>query len=143
MLRRVALMAQGGGNVVLIGSRHSAGTLALQEFLTRNSQPYGYIDVERDEAVQDTLDRFGVGVEDIPVLICRGTRVLHKPTIEDVADCLGLNDLNETVVRDLVVVGAGPAGLSTPGYAAALAVAGLWVRDGSPGGQGASGCLRG
>src|SRR2546425_11361883 len=114
MLRRLALMAQGGGNVVLIGSRHCAGTLALQEFLTRNSQPYGYIDLEGDEAAQETLDRFGVGVEDIPVLICRGTRVLRRPTIEDVADCLGLNDLNETVVRDLVVVGAGPAGVWTP-----------------------------
>jgi len=138
MLRRVALMAQGGGNVVLIGSRHSAGTLALQEFLTRNSQPYGYIDVERDEAVQDTLDRFGVGVEDIPVLICRGTRVLHKPTIEDVADCLGLNDLNETVVRDLVVVGAGPAGLSTAVYAASEGLDVLVIEAGSPGGQAGS-----
>ena len=138
MLRRVALMAQGGGNVVLIGSRHSAGTLALQEFLTRNSQPYGYIDVERDEAVQDTLDRFGVGVEDIPVLICRGTRVLRKPTIEDVADCLGLNDLNETVVRDLVVVGAGPAGLSTAVYAASEGLDVLVIEAGSPGGQAGS-----
>ena len=138
MLRRVALMAQGGGNVVLIGSRHSAGTLALQEFLTRNSQPYGYIDVERDEAVQDTLDRFGVGVEDIPVLICRGTRVLHKPTIEDVADCLGLNDLNETVVRDLVVVGAGPAGLSTAVYAASEGLDVLVIEASSPGGQAGS-----
>src|SRR5439155_2074294 len=112
MLRRLALMAQGGGNVVLIGSRHSAGTLAIQEFLTRNSQPHGYLDVERDAAVQETLDKFGVGVEDVPVLICRGTQVLRKPTIEDVADCLGLNDFNETVVRDLAVIGAGPGGLS-------------------------------
>src|SRR2546422_34655 len=138
MLRRVALMAQGGGNVVLIGSRHSAGTLALQEFLTRNSQPYGYIDVERDEAVQDTLDRFGVGVEDIPVLICRGTRVLRKPTIEDVADCLGLNDLNETVVRDLVVVGAGPAGLSAAVYAASEGLDVLVIEAYAPGGQAGS-----
>src|SRR2546428_5805811 len=119
MLRRVALMAQGGGNVVLIGSRHSAGTLALQEFLTRSSQPYGYIDVEGDTAVQETLDRFGVGVEDVPVVICRGTRVLRQPTIEDVAGCLGLSDLNEAVVRDLVVIGAGPAGVAAPRLRAA------------------------
>src|SRR5438093_555058 len=104
-LRRVFLMAQGGSNIVLIGSRHSAGTLDLQEFLTRNSQPYGYIDVEQDAAVQETLDKFGVGVEDLPVLICRGTRVLRKPTIEAAADCLGLSQINETAVRDLVVVG--------------------------------------
>jgi thioredoxin reductase (NADPH) len=138
MLRRLLLMAQGGSNVVLIGSRHSSGTLALQEFLTRNSQPYGYLDVERDEAVQETLDRFGVGVEDVPVFICRGTRVLRKPTIEDVADCLGLNELNETAVRDLVVVGAGPAGLSTAVYAASEGLDVLLIEAGSPGGQAGS-----
>ena len=52
MLRRCALMARGYGNVVLIGSRHSAGTLAIQEFLTRNNQPYAYIDVDVDAEVQ-------------------------------------------------------------------------------------------
>src|SRR5882762_865907 len=138
MLRRLALMAQGGGNIVLVGSRHCAGTLALQEFLTRNSQPYGYIDVEGDEAVQETLDRFGVGVDDIPVLICRGTRALRKPTIEEVADCLGLNELKETVVRDLVIVGAGPAGLSTAVYAASEGLDVLVIEAGSPGGQAGS-----
>ena len=138
MLRRVALMAQGGRNVVLIGSRHSAGTLALQEFLTRNSQPYGYIDVERDTAVQETLDKFGVGVEDVPVFICRGTQVLRKPTIEEVADCLGLNELNATVMRDLVVIGAGPAGLSTAVYAASEGLDVLVIEASSPGGQAGS-----
>jgi thioredoxin reductase (NADPH) len=138
MLRRLILMAQGGGNVVLIGSRHSAGTLALQEFLTRNSQPHGYIDVEGDAAVQETLEKFGVGVEDVPVLICRGTRVLRKPTIEEVADCLGLNDLNETVVRDLAVIGAGPAGLSTAVYAASEGLDVLVIEARAPGGQAGS-----
>ena len=138
MLRRVFLMAQGGANVVLIGSRHSAGTLALQEFLTRNSQPYGYLDVERDAAVRDTLDRFGVAVEDVPVLICRGTRVLRKPTIEEVGDCLGLNEINETVVRDLVVIGAGPAGLSAAVYAASEGLDVLVIEADAPGGQAGS-----
>jgi thioredoxin reductase (NADPH) len=138
ILRRLFLMAQGGSNIVLIGSRHSAGTLDLQEFLTRNSQPYGYIDVEQDAAVQDTLDKFGVGVEDVPVFICRGTRVLRKPTVEQVADCLGLNELNETVVRDLLVVGAGPAGLSTAVYAASEGLDVLVIESSAPGGQAGS-----
>jgi len=67
ILRRLALVERGYGNVVVIGSRHSAGTLAIQEFLTRNSQPYAYLDVDRDVDVQATLDSFGVGVEDVPV----------------------------------------------------------------------------
>ena len=135
MLRRVFLVAQGGGNVVLIGSRHCAGTLALQEFLTRNSQPYGYLDLEKDPAVQETLDRFGMTVEDIPVLICRGTKVLRKPTIEEVAGCLGLDRFDETNVRDVVVVGAGPAGLSAAVYAASEGLDVLVVEAEAPGGQ--------
>jgi thioredoxin reductase (NADPH) len=138
MLRRVALMSQGGSNVVLIGSRHSPGTLALQEFLTRNSQPYGYIDADRDAAVQESLDRFGVGVEDVPVFICRGTKVLRKPAIEEVAECLGLSDVDESVVRDLVVVGAGPAGLSAAVYAASEGLDVLVIEANAPGGQAGS-----
>ncbi len=138
MMRRVLLMAQGGANIVLIGSRHSAGTLALQEFLTRNSQPYSYLDVEKDEAVQGTLDRFAVGVGDIPVLICRGTHALRQPTIEQVARCLGLDTLKEIEVRDLVIIGAGPAGLSTAVYAASEGLDVLVIEARSPGGQAGS-----
>src|SRR5262245_34490619 len=76
MLRRALLMTWSVGNVVLIGSRHSVGTLALQEFLTRNNQPYAYLDADHDAGVQTTLERFGMEVDDVPVLICTGRKVL-------------------------------------------------------------------
>src|SRR5207249_4136955 len=135
ILRRLALVERGYGNVVVIGSRHSAGTLAIQEFLTRNSQPYAYLDVDRDVDVQATLDSFGVGVDDVPVVICRGERVLKKPAIEDVADCLGLNRLNQEAVRDRVVIGAGPSGLAAAVYAASEGLDVLVVEANAPGGQ--------
>jgi thioredoxin reductase (NADPH) len=135
MLRRCALMARGYGNVVLIGSRHSAGTLAIQEFLTRNNQPYAYIDVDADSGVQATFDTFGVGVGDVPVFICRGERVLKKPTTDEVGECLGLNEVNEEVLRDLVVIGAGPAGLAAAVYAASEGLDVLVVESSAPGGQ--------
>ena len=138
MLRRIALVAQGHGNAVLIGSRHSAGTLAIQEFLTRNNQPYAYLDVDQDAEVQTTLDSFGVGVGDVPVFICRGERVLKKPTIDEVGDCLGLNQVNEEVLRDLVVIGAGPAGLAAAVYAASEGLDVLVVESSAPGGQAGS-----
>src|SRR5215207_8406334 len=89
ILRRVELIARGLGDVVLIGSTHSAGTLRVQEFLTRNSHPYSYVDLERSPDVQSLLDRFHVTVADIPVLICRSDVVLKNPTNAEVAACLG------------------------------------------------------
>jgi thioredoxin reductase (NADPH) len=138
LMRRIALMAAGLGQVVLIGSRFSAGTLALQEFLTRNSVPYAYLDVDRDANVQSTLEGFGVTVDDVPVVICRGTSVMKKPTIEEVAGCLGLNAVNEGVVRDVVIVGAGPSGLASAVYAASEGLDALVLEASAPGGQAGS-----
>ena len=136
--RRTLLISRNAGNVVLIGSRHSASTLTLQEFLTRNNQPYEYIDADRDTSVQATLEGFGVGVDDIPVFICSGRQVLKKPTIEEVAECLGLNRLSRDVVRDLVVIGAGPAGLAAAVYGASEGLDVLVVESTAPGGQAGS-----
>ena len=137
-LRRTLVMTRGAGNVVLIGSPHSAGTLALQEFLTRNSQPYAYLDADRDASVQKTLEGFGVGVDDVPVLICSGKQVLKKPTIEEAAACLGLSRLSRDVVRDVVVIGAGPAGLAAAVYGASEGLDVLVLESTAPGGQAGS-----
>jgi thioredoxin reductase (NADPH) len=138
ILRRTLLMTRSAGNIVLIGSRHSAGTLTLQEFLTRNNQPYAYLDADRDTGVQTTLEGFGVGVDDVPVFICSGKQVLKKPTIEEVAECLGINRLSRDVVRDLVVIGAGPAGLAAAVYGASEGLDVLVLESTAPGGQAGS-----
>ena len=138
ILRRALLMTRSAGNVVLIRSRHSAGTLTLQEFLTRNNQPYAYLDADRDSGVQTTLEGFGVGVDDVPVFICSGKQVLKKPTIEEVAECLGLNRWSRDVVRDLVVIGAGPAGLAAAVYGASEGLDVLVLESTAPGGQAGS-----
>src|SRR2546429_3594046 len=71
ILRRLELIARGSGDLILIGSSHSLDTFRIKEFLTRNYQPYSYIDLERDAEVQELLDRFHVAITDLPVLICR------------------------------------------------------------------------
>jgi thioredoxin reductase (NADPH) len=91
VLRRVYLIANSVGDAVLIGSSHSADTLRLKAFLSRNGHPYTYLDVEHDPDVQLMLDQFGIRATDIPVLICRGELVLRNPSNSQAAECFGLN----------------------------------------------------
>jgi thioredoxin reductase (NADPH) len=136
VLRRVRLIAQGVGDVVLVGSSHSAGTLRVQEFLTRNGHPHSYIDLDRDSGVQELLDRFHFSVADVPVAICRGELVLRNPTNRQIADCLGFNEsIDQTQVRDVVIVGAGPAGLAAAVYGASEGLDVLVLESNAPGGQ--------
>jgi thioredoxin reductase (NADPH) len=139
ILRRVELVAAGVGDVVLVGSTHSAGTLRIKEFLMRNGHPYSYIDLERDPEVQNLLDGFHIAASDIPVLICRGALVLRNPTNQQVADCLGFNaSINQTQMRDVVIIGAGPAGLAAAVYGASEGLDVLVLEKSSPGGQAGS-----
>lgn len=139
ILRRVRLIARGLGDVVLLGSMHCAGTLRVKEFLGRNAHPYSFVDLDHDSDVQVLLDRFHVSHVDVPVLICRGERVLRNPTDAQIAECLGLNEpiaTDHTV--DVVVVGAGPAGLSAAVYAASEGLDVLLIEARAPGGQAGS-----
>jgi len=139
ILRRLELIARGYGDVVLVGSTHCAGTLRIKEFLTRNGHPYAYVDLDVDDDVQALLDRFEVSVDDIPVLICRGTVVLRNPTNGQIADCLGFNDaIDQTKSRDVVVIGGGPSGLSAAVYAASEGLDVLVVEGAAAGGQAGS-----
>jgi thioredoxin reductase (NADPH) len=136
ILRRLELIAREVGDIVLIGSSHSLDTLRIKEFLTRNYQPYSYIDLERDAEVQETLDRFSLSIDDLPVLICRGTAVLRNPTNEEITECLGFNEgIDQAHVRDLIIVGAGPAGLAAAVYAASEGLDVLVLESSGPGGQ--------
>jgi len=136
ILRRVELVTSGMGDAVLIGSMHSPGTLRIKEFLTRNGHPYSYVDLDHESDVQAMLDHFHVAVTDIPVLICRGELVLRNPSNSEVAECLGFNEaIDQTHVRDLVIVGAGPAGLAAAVYGASEGLDVLVVESAAPGGQ--------
>src|SRR5918997_1241782 len=139
ILRRVELIAAGVGDIILIGSTHSASTLRIKEFLMRNGHPYSYIDLERDPDVQNLLDNFKISASEIPVLICRGQVVLRNPSNQQIADCLGFNEsIDQTHVRDLVVIGAGPSGLAAAVYGASEGLDVLVLETNSPGGQAGS-----
>ncbi len=139
ILRRLALISRGQGNVILMGSRHSAETLRLREFLSRNEHPYTYVDLDTDKASQELLDRFEVKLDEIPVAVCNARFVLRNPSIQQLADCLGLNSaIDESQVRDLIIVGAGPSGLAAAVYAASEGLDVLVIEAATPGGQAGS-----
>jgi thioredoxin reductase (NADPH) len=139
VLRRLELIDRGKGNVVLLGSNHSANTLELREFLTRNGHPFAYLDLDTDPSSQALLDRFNVQMGDVPMVICNNRNVLRNPSIHALTECLELNgaiDLSKT--RDVIIIGAGPAGLAAAVYAASEGLDVLIIEKGAPGGQASS-----
>lgn len=140
ILRRVELIKRNQGSIILMGSRHCADTLRLREFLTRNGQPYTYLDLDSDKGAQELLDRFEVKLEEVPVVICGNSgAVMRNPSIQKLADCIGFNlNIDETQIRDLIIVGAGPSGLAAAVYAASEGLDALVIETISPGGQAGS-----
>ena len=139
ILRRVELIAAGVGDIVLIGSTYSASTLRIKEFLMRNGHPYSYIDLERDPDVQNLLDNFKISASEIPILICRGQLVLRNPSNQEIAACLGFNEsIEQSHVRDLIIIGGGPSGLAAAVYGASEGLDVMVLETGSPGGQAGS-----
>src|SRR6202140_2771389 len=136
ILRRMGIIESGRSEVLLLGSDHSADTLRLREFLTRNARPYVNIDIEHDADAQALLERFHVRGEDVPVVICRGGELLKNPSNGDVAECLGINaPPADDRVHDLLIIGAGPAGLAAAVYAASEGLDVRMVETFAPGGQ--------
>jgi thioredoxin reductase (NADPH) len=136
ILRRVALISEGLGNVIVLGSQHSSNTLRLREFLTRNGHPHRYVDLDSDQASQELLDRFDIKLEDIPVVICSGTSVLRNPTNQRLAECLGFTGRTDQYrIHDVAIVGGGPAGLAAAVYAASEGLDAVVIESEFPGGQ--------
>jgi len=135
ILRRVALLSE-GSDLVLVGSQHSANTLRIREFLSRNGQPFVYQDVETDPSVQAMLDSFHIGVSEVPVIVCAGGHVLKNPSLESLAEKLGLaGTLDSNELRDVIIVGAGPAGLAAAVYGASEGLDVLVLDSTAAGGQ--------
>jgi len=136
ILRRMGILESGLSDVIVLGSSNAGDTLRIREFLTRNGRPYVNLDIDRDADAHALLERFQLAPEEIPVVICRGGEVLKNPDNRGLAECLGINaPRDDDAVHDLVVIGAGPAGLAAAVYAASEGLDTCVVEAFGPGGQ--------
>jgi thioredoxin reductase (NADPH) len=136
ILRRVGLIRHVHGGVVVVGPAHTADTLRLQQFLSRNAYPHRLLDTEHDAEAGGFLDCFSLTAADLPVVIAPGHRVLRNPSLAQMADDLGLTEtFDHAKVFDLAVVGAGPAGLAAAVYGASEGLQTIVIESMAPGGQ--------
>ena len=117
ILRRVGLMEQGIGPVI-VGPAQNADVVRLDGFLTRNGHPHQVFD-ERDECGQYIIERYNIDPHDLPIVLCPGGQLLRNPSENELARCIGMVGTIDSSKRfDVIIVGAGPAGLAAAVYAA-------------------------
>lgn len=119
ILRRVLVLETGAGGPVILGHPQDPNVLRLEDFLRRNGHPQQTLNAATDSGAHALIERFRIGHAELPIVLCPNGELLRNPTETELARCLGLLvDIDSGRVYDIVVVGAGPAGLSAAVYAA-------------------------
>ncbi len=121
--------------VRVIGSRYSQDTFRIRDFLAKNRMPYTWLDLENDPLVKLLLQQFGLTEADTPVVASGQRLLLRNPSNRELAEALGFRRPLERAMYDLVVVGAGPAGLAAAVYGASEGLRTLVLERTAPGGQ--------
>ncbi|MBY0522046.1 MAG: FAD-dependent oxidoreductase [Gemmataceae bacterium] len=119
----------------VLGSRYSQDTFRIRDFLAKNQVPFTWLDLESDPQVTQLLQRFGVSEADTPVVAWGNKLLLRNPSNRRLAEALGLRGPLEQTVFDLVIVGAGPAGLAAAAYGASEGLSTVVLERAAPGGQ--------
>jgi thioredoxin reductase (NADPH) len=136
ILRRVGLIELGGVGSILVGNPGAPNLVRLQGFLGRNGYPYTVLDATSDADGRAVVQRFGVLLDELPLMVCPNGTLLKRPTDAEAGACLGITpDLDPERVYDVAVVGAGPAGLAAAVYASSEGLSVLVVDNHAFGGQ--------
>src|SRR6195256_2841186 len=118
ILRRVGLLETGAGGPLIVGRAENGDVLRLEGFLRRNGHPRQRLDPETDPEAKALIDRFHVDAGQLPIVLCPGGQLLRNPSEAELARCIGLvSPIDPDRLYDVVIVGAGPAGLAAAVYA--------------------------
>jgi thioredoxin reductase (NADPH) len=135
ILRRVGLIESGAGPII-VGDEANADVLRLTNFLRRNGHPFHQLDPDKDACARTLIERFEVEPEELPIVLCLQGQLLRNPSEDQLARCVGLvGPIDGNRLYDVVVIGAGPAGLATSVYAASEGLSVLTIDCRSFGGQ--------
>jgi thioredoxin reductase (NADPH) len=134
LIRRSILLGLGAG-LRILGSRHSADSRRLRDFCARNRLPHQWLDAEQDGQAERLVQQLGLAPADMPVVLLYGRQVLRNPSNAELASALGLPAHGREGTADVVVVGAGPAGLAASVYAASEGLSTLTLEAIATGGQ--------
>ncbi len=135
-LMRRSLLLESRAGLKIVGSRYSPDTTRLREFAVRNRLPHSWTDLEEDPEAEALLGKVGVAPAETPVVIWHGANVLRNPSGAELSRAIGLGEeVTPEEVHDLVVVGAGPAGLAAAVYGSSEGLSTLILDGVAPGGQ--------
>jgi thioredoxin reductase (NADPH) len=133
--RRIGIMGEATGGVTLLGHAGDPETTELQRFLVRNSYPHRIVEAPTEDLTDPAIT--GHDAEPTyPAIVLSDARILHRPTIAQLADELGITELPDPhLIYDVIVVGAGPSGLAAAVYAASEGLCTIAIEGTAPGGQ--------
>ena len=135
LLRQETVLSQYEGGLKLIGTSNSKETYAIRDFMDKNHLWYNFLDVASSKNAEDLLTHFGLTQEDLPILINSEAKLCQNPTLEELARYTGVLMEFDDTIFDVLVIGAGPAGLAASVYAASEGLEVVTIDGKAPGGQ--------
>ena len=136
ILRRVGLLETGAGGPVIVGQAESGDVLRLENFLRRNGHPHQTLNAATDPEAKALIERFHVDSGQLPIVLCPGGQLLRNPGEDELARCIGLvGPIDPDRIYDVVIIGAGPAGLAAAVYAGSEGLSALVLDCRAFGGQ--------
>jgi thioredoxin reductase (NADPH) len=136
ILRRMALLEEGSGGPIILGRAENRDVLRLADFLRRNGHPHQRLDPDADPEAKALVERFHIDSGQLPIVVCPNGQLLRNPSEGELARCIGLlKAIDPNRLFDVVIVGAGPAGLATAVYAGSEGLSVLVMDGRAFGGQ--------